>query len=91
MTSSIARRVVVRGHVQGVFFRDSTQREAASRGVTGWVRNRSDGSVEAWFEGPAEAVEAMVSWARSGPPRAAVDQVEVVEARPEGLGAFDVR
>src|SRR4051812_18907193 len=66
----VRRRVIVSGRVQGVFFRDSCQREAVSAGVTGWVRNRGDGAVEAEFEGPAEAVDRGISWWPSGPPRA---------------------
>ena len=87
----IARKVVVRGHVQGVFFRDSARREASSRSVAGWARNCADGTVEAWFEGAEEAVASMVEWARSGPPRAEVDGDEVVEVEPAGLSGFDVR
>lgn len=87
----VARRVVVRGRVQGVFFRDSARRAAESRGVAGWVRNRSDGAVEAWFEGDAEAVEAMVEWSRSGPSRAQVESVDVSEVAPEGLAGFAIR
>jgi acylphosphatase len=89
---SVARRhVVVHGRVQGVFFRDSTQKEASSRGLAGWVRNRDDGTVEAVFEGDPDAVEALVEFCRSGPSRADVDQVEVDEEEPEGLKDFDVR
>jgi acylphosphatase len=87
----VARRVRVHGRVQGVFFRDSARREASSRGVAGWVRNRSDGTVEAWFEGPSDAVEAMVAWARRGPSRAEVASVDVDDVEPEGLSGFDVR
>jgi acylphosphatase len=86
----IARRVVVRGRVQGVFFRDSARRAADSRGVAGWARNRDDGTVEAWFEGPEDAVASMVEWSRSGPSRAEVEGVDVTEAEPEGLSGFDV-
>ena len=82
---------MVHGHVQGVFFRDSTQREAASAGVSGWVRNRPDGAVEAVFEGPAEAVERMVSFAYEGPRGADVAEVEQQEEEPEGLSGFAVR
>jgi acylphosphatase len=85
------RRVVVNGRVQGVFFRDSTRDRAQSRGVAGWVRNRDDGAVEAVFEGDDDAVESMVRFAREGPGRADVDDVEVVEEKPEGLTGFDVR
>ena len=69
---SIRRRVVVHGHVQGVFFRDSTRERAQSRGVAGWARNRPDGAVEAVFEGDPEAVESMVRFASQGPGRADV-------------------
>ena len=61
----IRRRVIVHGRVQGVFFRDTTRRMARSRGVGGWVRNTPDGTVEAVFEGEAEAVESMVRWSRA--------------------------
>jgi acylphosphatase len=86
----IRRRVVVSGRVQGVFFRDSCQREAIASGVTGWVRNRHDDSVEAVFEGQADAVERMVDWCRVGPRMARVDNVEVHEEAPEGETRFRV-
>ena len=89
--STVAKKVVVKGGVQGVFFRDSTQSEAQSKGVSGWVTNRSDGAVEAFFEGPADAVDAMVSFARSGPSAASVEDVEVSDAEPEGHSGFSVR
>lgn len=85
------RRVVARGRVQGVFFRDATRREAGRRGVAGWARNRGDGAVESVFEGDAEAVEAMVEFVRRGPGHAEVDDVEVSDEEPEGLSGFDVR
>jgi acylphosphatase len=88
---AVRRRIVVRGRVQGVFFRDSTEKEARSRGVSGWVRNRDDGAVEAVFEGDADAVEALVGFCRSGPSRADVDDVDVTEEEPEGLSSFEVR
>ena len=77
--------------MQGVFFRDSTRREAARRGVAGWVRNRSDGTVEAVFEGDEDAVAALVDFARAGPGSARVDDLEVTPEEPEGLEGFDVR
>ena len=86
-----ARRIVVSGRVQGVFFRDSMRRAAETRGVAGWVRNRSDGTVEAHLEGDEDAVGSVVEWARSGPSRAEVSAVDVDEATPEGLSGFDVR
>jgi acylphosphatase len=87
----IRRRVVAHGRVQGVFFRDSTQREARSAGVNGWVTNRSDGAVEAVFEGDEAAVERMVDFIRRGPGKAAVEDVEVHEEQPEGFDGFSVR
>ena len=88
---SVRRSVVARGRVQGVFFRDSTRREAERRGVSGWARNRSDGAVEAVFEGPPEAVEAMVGFVRRGPGHAEVSDVEVREEQPEDLSGFSIR
>lgn len=88
---SVRKRVIVRGRVQGVFFRDSTRRQASSRGVCGWVSNRSDGAVEAVFEGEREDVESLVRFAREGPRGADVEDVEVVEEEPEGLSGFEVR
>jgi acylphosphatase len=76
----------MRGDVQGVFFRDSTRREAESRGVSGSVTNRADGAVEAVFEGSEAAVDAMVEFRRSGPSRAQVEAVDVTEEKPEGRG-----
>ena len=87
----IRRRIVARGRVQGVFFRDSTRRLAVSQGVAGWVRNNPDGSVEAVFEGEASAVRRLVAKTREGPGRAEVDDVEVHDEKPEGLDGFEVR
>lgn len=86
----VARRVVVHGRVQGVFFRDSCRREAGRAGVSGWVRNEPDGSVGALFEGPPFAVEQLVAWCHEGPPHARVERVEVTDARPDGATGFDV-
>ena len=88
--SRVRKRVAVHGRVQGVFFRDTTRRMAQSRGVTGWVRNREDGAVEAAFEGEADAVEALVEFARQGPRGAAVERVEVTEEVPQGEDGFRV-
>src|SRR3954469_7169128 len=87
----IRRRVRVRGDVQGVFFRETTRRKASDAGVAGWVANRSDGSVEAVFEGPADAVESMLAYAREGPTAANVESVDVTEESPEGPSGFEVR
>lgn len=91
MNGPVAKRVVVHGSVQGVFFRDTARRKAESRGVSGWVRNCADGSVEALFEGDPEAVEAMVGFAREGPRGARVERVDVSDASPEGGEAFRIR
>ena len=91
VSDPVARRVVVHGDVQGVFFRDTTRRKAQSRGVSGWVRNNSDGTVEALFEGDAEAVESMVAFMRDGPRGAQVERVDVQEAQPEGTDGFQIR
>jgi acylphosphatase len=77
--------------VQGVFFRDTTQRRAEAAGISGWVTNRADGAVEAVFEGEPDAVESMVDFCRRGPSRADVVEVEVTEEEPEGLSGFLVR
>ena len=86
----IRRRVVVHGHVQGVFFRDSLRRLAQQRGVGGWAANRADGAVEAVFEGDPDAVERLVDFCRSGPRGARVDSVDVVDERPDGPSEFTV-
>lgn len=86
----IRRRVVVSGHVQGVFFRDSVHGRATQRGVAGWVRNRSDGSVEAVFEGEAEDVDDLVEFCRTGPRGAEVESVDVANEEPRGEHAFTV-
>ena len=71
----ITRQISVSGRVQGVGFRDALQREARRLGVTGWVRNRADGSVEAVLQGSPAAVEKIIAWARRGPPAALVAAV----------------
>ncbi len=80
MTDKVTRRLVIRGRVQGVWFRESMRIEAGRLGVAGWVRNRMDGSVEAIVQGSAEAVEAITRWSRRGPEAAHVTGVEVSEA-----------
>ena len=84
------RHVLVYGFVQGVGFRFAVERAAASRGVSGWVRNRADGTVEAVFEGELEDVEALVELCRRGPRGAGVERVEVESGSAEGLAGFRV-
>ncbi len=83
--------LLIDGRVQGVWFRESCRREAAAKGVAGWIRNRIDGRVEAVFEGSLAAVEAMVAWSRIGPPRAEVTGVDVIAEPPRGEAGFAVR
>ncbi len=87
----IARRAVIAGRVQGVWFRDSARRRAESLGVAGWARNRLDGTVEVWAEGRRDVVEVMLDYCRTGPPRAVVERLTVDEVTPAGLHDFDVR
>ena len=90
--TTVATHVVVQGRVQGVFFRASTRDQARAHGVAGWVRNRADGAVEAWFEGPQHAVAAVTDWiVDGGPPHASVDQVDTEVVEPAGHAGFVVR
>jgi acylphosphatase len=83
-------RARISGRVQGVFFRASCADRAKALGLSGWVRNASDGGVEAVFEGKAAEVESMLAWCRKGPPYAEVDRVEVLEEAPTGAQGFRV-
>jgi acylphosphatase len=87
----VARRAAIFGRVQGVWFRDFTRRRADTLGVAGWARNRADGSVEVWAEGPGGAVEALLDYCRVGPPRATVQDVRVDEVTPAGMTGFEIR
>ena len=87
----VARRAIVRGRVQGVFFRDSTRVEAQRQGVVGWVANRRDGAVEAHLEGAADAVALLIAFCGAGPARARVEALEVTEIAPRGFSSFQVR
>lgn len=87
----IARRLVIRGRVQGVGFRYAMMDTARALGVTGWVRNRRDGGVEALVQGESVAVEAMIAWSRKGPPAARVDGVDVHDADRDAGGRFELR
>jgi acylphosphatase len=87
-----AQRLVIRGRVQGVGYRDAAVQAAYECGVCGWVRNRQDGSVEALAQGEAEAVERFIVWCRRGPPLARVADVATSDATVEaGLTAFEMR
>lgn len=82
----IIRHLRLSGRVQGVFFRESMCREAARLDVNGWVRNRHDGSLEAMLQGEATQVEALMAWARRGPPAARVESVEISQGNGHFVG-----
>jgi acylphosphatase len=88
---TIARRLRIHGRVQGVWYRGSATAAATRLGLSGWVRNRNDGTVEALAIGPLAAVEAFIAWAHRGPSNARVSRVEVFEAEIEQLADFDQR
>jgi len=83
--------VYVSGRVQGVYYRASTRDTARELGVDGWVRNLSDGRVEAVFEGPETAVDELVEWCETGSRAADVERVETTAEKPEGVDGFEVR
>jgi DNA ligase D-like protein (predicted 3'-phosphoesterase) len=87
----VAIRVIVRGQVQGVGFRDATVRRARDRGLTGWVRNAGDGTVAVHAEGEEAAVDELVALLNQGPRGTAVAEVEVEQVKPEGHEQFAVR
>lgn len=89
--SERAVQVRITGIVQGVGYRWSCQVQASTLGVHGWVRNDHDGSVTGHFEGPPEAVQALIDWCRQGPPGARVSDVQVSDASAEGLTRFTVQ
>ena len=89
--TAVRRRVVVSGRVHGVGYRESCRHQARQHGVSGWVRNRADGAVEAVFEGEPVGVDALVGWCRAGPRWAEVTDVRVVDEPVEGLSGFVVR
>lgn len=92
MTDQIAVRGLVRGRVQGVFFRASMAREAQRLGLAGWVQNLPDGRVAFTAQGPREKVEALVVWSRQGPRGARVDDVAITPMEPQSpLHSFEVR
>ena len=87
---AVTKRLIVTGRVQGVGFRFYAQRKARELGLTGWVRNCRDGSVEAVIQGAPGAVETMITWARRGPPSAVVADVRVTDASGDYAG-FETR
>ncbi len=88
----IIRRLRIRGQVQGVNLREAMRQRADQLKVTGWVRNRLDGSVEAVVQGEAFAIDSIVEWARQGPTTGRVDSVDVESAESEGdFQIFDKR
>lgn len=84
------QRLQILGRVQGVWFRESMRREAERLNVAGWGRNRPDGSVEAVIQGSAEAVAALIDWARRGPPQARVENIILTDAHGH-YSAFEKR
>ena len=82
--------MIIHGHVQGVFFRDTMRRRAEARGVTGWVSNRGDGTVEAALEGRRGDIEALLGFCKQGPSGADVERVDVRDEEPEGLTSFKI-
>jgi acylphosphatase len=89
--SDIRVRLIIEGRVQGVWFRESTRREAVSLGVKGWARNNPDRTVEVVAEGPEDAVRKLVSWCHHGPPAAKVTRVQETEESWQGeFDSFEV-
>jgi acylphosphatase len=86
----VTKHLIIRGRVHGVGFREMFQSEADRNGVTGWVRNRKDGTVEAMLHGWPDPVAKVVSWARRGPPAAAVQSMEIDDAA-DRFDAFQQR
>ena len=86
-----ARLLTITGHVQGVFFRAWTRDKARELGISGWVRNCADGSVEAHLEGDESKVRWLIDLIGDGPPGSRVDNVRSIVAEPQGLGSFEVR
>ena len=89
--TEVARHVRVTGHVQGVFYRAWAQGQARELAISGWIRNCSDGSVEAHLQGEDNAVTRMIERMGRGPANARVDNVDVEDASPEESGRFELR
>ena len=88
---AVRRRVVVHGRVHGVGFRVGCARRAEAAGLTGWVRNRADGTVEAVFEGAPDTVDALVAWCKTGPTMAQVTDFEVFDEPVGGDRTFTIK
>lgn len=91
MSDTGAVHLLIHGRVQGVFYRASTQRTAEGLGLTGWVKNRPDGSVEIHAEGSREKLEELIAWCRLGPPAAEVSTIGLCWIEAEGLNSFEIR
>ena len=88
--TDLALRIIISGHVQGVFFRASTQARASELGVTGWVRNLQDGTVEVHAEGNQDALDHFIEWCRKGPPSAKVSQCDLDWTVPQAISNFKI-
>ena len=91
MSDAAAVHLFVQGRVQGVFYRASAQKKAEALGLTGWVKNCDDGSVEILAEGDKEKLKELIEWCRRGPTLASVSNIDLSWLEPEGLSAFDIR
>lgn len=91
MSDTVRAHLIISGRVQGVFFRANTKEAAHKRNLAGWVKNRSDGRVEAVIEGEKKAVDSLIEWAHTGSPAANVTDVEVSFEEPVGLSGFEIR
>ncbi|MEJ7935577.1 acylphosphatase [Sphingobium sp. AN558] len=89
--TAVARRLTIHGRVQGVFYRKWAVQTATMLELTGWVRNRANGCVEALVEGPADRVERFIALARQGPAAAKVSRIDIIDCAPPGPSSFDKR
>ena len=84
-------KIIVKGKVQGVFYRSSTQAKAKELNLSGWVKNEEDGSVVIEAEGEEQKLEKLIEWCKQGPGAAVVNDVEYQEMEPKGVNGFEVR
>ena len=84
-------KIIVKGKVQGVFYRSSTQAKAKELNLNGWVKNEEDGSVVIEAEGEEQKLEKLIEWCKQGPGAAVVNDVEYQEIEPKGINGFEVR